>query len=136
MTNISGLTNTGKIKAKDECAGGIIGYVYLNSSYILEKTYCHSGCDQWSHRCIHYGEMIVHTSALTNTGDVSGNNKVGEMFGSFSSDAMSFITTYTLTCKVTVDGEVVEGEYVVVSNSNLTLSGREITGAENTEAPE
>ena len=80
--------------------------------------------------------MIVHTSALTNTGDVSGNNKVGEMFGSFSSDAMSFITTYTVTGKVTVDGEVLEGEYDVGNKTNLTLSGREVYGEENTEVTE
>ena len=73
---------------------------------------------------------------LNNYAEITGVTNTGEIFGVFSTDAPSTLTTYTVTGKVTVNGEVVEGEYDVGNKTNLTLSGREVYGEENTEAKE
>ena len=49
---------------------------------------------------------------------------VGELFGSFSSDGSSTLDNYTVTGKITVNGELLEGSYDVGSNTNLTLTNR------------
>ena len=69
---------------------------------------------------------IVNLASLINSGKVSGVSACGELFGSFWSDGASTITTYTVTGKITINDELLEGEYDVGSNTNLTLSGREI----------
>ena len=101
--------------------GGIIG----------KMSYDNTGSD-WrnSYNC------FVNITAVSNSGMVSGVSTVGELIGVFWSDGSSTVTGYTVTGKIVINDELLEGEYDVGSNTNLTLSGREIYGAENTEATE
>ena len=61
---------------------------------------------------------------------VSGSGNVGEIFGYFYTDGVasvpSLLTNYTVSGKITVNGELLEGTYDFGSNTIITLSGREI----------
>ena len=135
-TKIDNVTNLGNVSASDEWgyAGGIIGLVQTSSSYYTGKL-CHCGY----YRCYYIGCFTISASNLTNMGMVSAKANVGELIGQHYSDGergvASSVTTYTVTGSVTLNGEVVEGSYDVGSNTNLSLSNREIYVPE-VEAPE
>lgn len=105
--------------------GGIIGKVYVNNT---GDYWC--GGHFWSsddHNS--YSYCRVAGNDVINCGTVSGKSSVGEIFGSFSSDGNSEITTYTVLGKIVINGEELEGTYDVGSNTKLTLSGREVYGS-------
>ena len=126
------LYNTGRVVAENEIVGGIIGSLDIYNSYEV-KTTCHSGC-------IHRHDIRLVISGMGHSGEVVGFGKVGEIFGQFYTDGYSTLSNYTVTGKIIVNGELLEGTYDVGSKDNLTLSGREIyteeTPEENTEASE
>ena len=129
-TVVKNILNDGNVNGIDSVAG-IIGYVYLDSSYSTFVRSCcnYSGCD-------HYGDFRMVANNLSNNGEINGNTTLGEVFGHFVADTASNVDNYTVTGKVIENGEVKEGNYDVGTNTNLTLSGREIYGEENTEATE
>ena len=129
-SNWNNFINNAEISG-DEYVAGIVGYVYSNGAYDQYVNYC---CNYYG--CYRRGDFAVNATNISNLGDVNGKSFVGEIFGYFSSDAPSTLTSYTVTGKVTVNGEVLEGEYDVGTKTNLTLSGREIPNAENTEVTE
>ena len=136
-TTLTDLKNTGKITASNVRVGGIIGYTCLNSSYNTWPNYC---CTSYSYYyCNKISNFRIVATNLSNTGEVAASGEVGELFGLFSADLTSPLTTYTVTGSVTVNGEIKEGTYDVGSNTNLTFSGREVYApddGENTETPE
>ena len=135
---LKNITNTGNVVSKGDNCGGIIGAVSLQSTFETAYRHCctYSVSNHGGHVCTFIGNVNLITSELENAGSVSGNISSGEIFGSFSSDGPSTLTNYTVTGKVTVNDEVLEGEYDVGTNTNLSLAGREVPGAENTEVTE
>lgn len=132
---MSSVSNFGKITANMDVVGGIVGDFYINNSYTYDKK-CHEK-EFHSNYCQIVVDVKLVADGFVNNGEISSSSNAGEIFGQFSSDAPSTITTYTVTGKVTVNGEVKEGTYDVGSNSsNLTLSGREIYTEENDEVTE
>ena len=134
---ISSLSNFGKITADMDVAGGIIGDFYINNSYTSNQK-CHEKIAH-SNYCQIVADVKLVAEGFVNKGEISSYSNGGEIFGQFSSDAPSTITNYTVMGKITVNGEVKEGTYDIGSNSNLTLSGREIyteATEENTETVE
>ena len=124
VTKMSGFLNTGKIIGKENVSG-LLGIVYTESSYYKYINY-YTG---------RYGIFIIEANYFTNKGEIVGETSVGEISGYFYSDYTSLLTTYTVTGKVTVNDEVKEGNCDVGSNTNLTLSGREVYVCED-EIPE
>lgn len=129
-STLKNVTNNGKVSGINNVAG-VIGYAYLESVYDAYKGWC---CNYYG--CNHRGDTSINVSDIICQGDVIGEQNIGEIFGSFSSDGPSTLANYIVTGKVTVNGEVLEGEYDVGTKTNLTLSGREIPNAENTEVTE
>lgn len=133
---ISDLSNSGKITATVDLAGGIIGDVSLDNAYSIANK-CHEK-EFHDNYCLIVYDASLNATNLVNEGEVCAGNNAGEIFGSFVSDAPSTIDNYTVIGKVTVKSEVLEGEYDVGLNTNLTLTDRKIYGEENTntETPE
>ena len=127
-TSISGLKNSGNVSGKNKI-GGIIGAVHVNNTG-------DGWCDHWPYNG-HYTYSYFRLTAtnLNNSGDVSGIGKVGEIYGYFYSDGSSTLDNYTVTGNITVNGELLEGNYDVGSNTNLTLTNRVAPEVEE-EAPE
>ena len=130
-TKIDGFINEAEVKGNNN-VGAMIGYTYLINNYSSTK----GGHCYVTKTCYFYHDISLTISNAKNTGCIIGETNTGEMFGNFSSDGPSTLTSYTVTGKVTVNGEVVEGEYDVGNKTNLTLSGREVYGEENTEVTE
>ena len=84
--------------------------------------------------------MLISANNLTNTGMVSAQANAGELIGYHYSDGeigvTSSATNYTVTGSITINGELLEGNYDVGTNTNLTLSGRELYVPEVEETPE
>ena len=133
-TVLDNLKNTGDVNASDIQAGGVIGCAYFLSDFDFTKDHC--ATHGRGTPCKFQSDFIIVATNLSSMRAISAHGSVGELFGSFNSDATSTITNYTVTGKVTVNGEVKEGTYDVGSNTNLTLSGREIYTEENTEVTE
>lgn len=104
--SMKNLTNYGSISGKDR-VGGIIGELYMNNDFYYGA-----------------GDVSLNATQITNSGNVVGNADTGEIFGKFWSDGGSTLTTYTILGSITVNGEELEGDYSVGSNTNLTLSDR------------
>ena len=145
-TYFNNIKNSGNVVGNQN-VGGILGNTALdNYFYYLDKA-CgsyHGGyncCDVSDKR---YGRSLLVATGLESTGEVSGESNVGEVFGYFQCDGdggvKSTVTTYTVTGKITVNGEIKEGTYDIGSNTNLTLSGRVVYVPEvetpETETPE
>lgn len=128
---LKAFSNYAKIQG-DDYVGGIVGHIDVYSTY-TSSNYEHC---KWFKNCSFYGDVRVKADNLNNYAEITGVTNTGEIFGAFSTDAPSTITTYTVTGKLTVNGEVLEGEYDVGNKTNLTLSGREVYGEENTEVTE
>ena len=133
---ITNLSNIGNVSAVGE-VGGIIGYVNVQNSFMPKAGY---NCDASCHPCYDPVDFRLEASNLVNKGNLSGQVNCGEMFGYFycdlatNSTLSSVINSYTVTGKITFNGEVKEGIYDVGSNTKLTLSGREVYTDEDTEA--
>ena len=131
-TNFSSARNSGNIIGKQDVAG-IIGHVELNN-YL---NYQDSACWYGDYANKHIGRSFMIATALENTGVVSGESGIGEIFAYFKCDGeggvKSTVTTYKVTGSITVNGAVKEGTYDVGSNTNLTLSGRTVYVPETTE---
>lgn len=136
---LNNIVNSGNISVKDSCVSGIIASTYLESTYFKENRNC---CDpsSYSGYCHYLGYLVMSSSDVKNIGSISGSSSVGELFGEFQSEGhssiISTLTTYTVTGSITVNGELKEGDYDVASNTNLTLSGREIYTPSVEENPE
>lgn len=128
---ISDLSNSGKVTASANIAGGVIGNLNVDNAYAVDNK-CHDKSAH-SYYCTIMGDVGIVATGFVNNGEVVSADQAGEIFGNFASDAPSTLTTYTVTGKVTINGEVLEGEYDVGSNSNLTLSDREGLGSESTD---
>ena len=74
----------------------------------------------------HIGRLIAKITCFENVGSVNANSNAGEIIGSFYSDGSSTITTYTVTGKITLNGEAKEGTYDVGTNTNLAFNGRTV----------
>ena len=134
ITSLINLENSGNVTAISGNVGGIAGYIYVNSSYKNSSVEKH--CTSGFYTCSITGGWKVTADKLNNTGEVIGANNIAEIIGCFYSDIPSTLANYTVTGKITINGETLEGEYDVGSNTNLTLSGREIYTEENTEVTE
>lgn len=124
-TYIDDFMNSGAVSG-DSAIGGIAGAVVLDNTW----AWYHNSYPCYS---THDGFSALIISNMTNEGAVEGKEKVGEMVGNFWTDGRSSLTTYTVTGKVTVNGEALEGTYDVGANTNLTLSGREGPEAEEAQ---
>ncbi len=121
------LQNFGDVMATESYAGGIVGYLYVSDDYKETVNHSNHGGTLWaSNACTVYGDYNVEISGCENRGIVESYSVAGEIFGYFYSDAPSTVTAYTVTGSVVVNGEVKEGNCDVGSNTNLTLSGREV----------
>ncbi|MBE6636143.1 MAG: hypothetical protein E7617_08185 [Ruminococcaceae bacterium] len=116
-------SNTGNVTAAGGQVAGLIGAAELSSSYTSSHTNC-SGV--YSYGCDIISDVKFIGSSLSNSGEIAGKINVGEFFGYFSSDGSSTITTYTVTGKITLNGEVKDGTYDVGTKTNLTLNGRTV----------
>ena len=130
---IDNFSNCGKIVAQEAKVGGIVGEFSISNEHYWDNQRCCHGTGYCTLRCLRLSDVKLIATNVNNNNEVAGKSEVGEIFGSFASDAPSTLTTYTVTGKVTVNGEILEGEYDVGSNSTITLSGREIFGAESTD---
>ena len=101
--------NNGDVCGIDN-VGGIIGFTYLDDP-------------DWY-------EINIRGTKLTNKGSISGENYVGELIGhyNFADGSMSSVSDYTVTGKITVKGDLLEGEYDIGSDHNLTLTDRKVDG--------
>ena len=133
---ISNFTNNGKIVAQENKVGGIIGEFSISNEHSLGNQSCCHNTGYCTLKCVKISDVKLIAVDVTNGNEVVGGDAVGEIFGHFSSDGPSTFTNYTVTGKVTVNDEVLEGEYDVGTNTNLSLAGREVPGAENTEVTE
>lgn len=132
-TTIKNVENLGDVSASGENAGGIFGYVYVEATYAGT-----SNCCNRTYKCNIICDFRIVAENMKNVGTVNAYESVGELIGFFSADLESTVTAYTVTGAVSVNGEVEEGIYDVGSNTNLTLSGREVYApddGENTETP-
>ena len=136
-TKILNTSNSGNITASDQWgyAGGIVGLINAVSSYYKSTKYCHC-----RYECENVGCFTTSANNLTNTGMVSAQANAGELIGYHYSDGekgvTSSATNYTVTGSITINGEILEGNYDVGTNTNLTLSGRELYVPEVEETPE
>ena len=127
-TTVSAFQNNGAIKGNYR-VGGIVGDVYFNNS---GDYWCGVHYHSWDdHNTYSYNQFAA--SNIVNAGSVSGATQVGEIFGVSWSDGNSTLTTYTILGSITVNGEVLEGEYSVGSNTRLTLSDRVIPEVDTPE---
>ena len=144
---LSDIFNYGNVSAEDSNAGGIIGYTHSESTYYKETWDCCDTNKNWewyTGPCEYHGHHNISFQNIENMGMISGSGNVGEMVGYFYTDGVasvpSLLTDYTVSGKITVNGEVKEGSYDFGSKTPITLSGREIyteeTPKENTEASE
>ncbi len=115
----SNMKNKGNITG-DRYVGGIMGHYQVENTYY--KKHQHNAIG-WH---IDTGKFSASMSNFENLGIVSGNNSIGELIGAFSTDGASTITTYTVTGKITLNGEAKEGTYDVGTNTNLALNGRTV----------
>ena len=125
ITKLDKISNSSRVEGENN-VGGLIGVIKnINNGswydYYAGTIHCSSSLN------------IVD---LKNVGTVFGISNCGELFGEATSEGSSTVTGYTVTGKITINGELLEGEYDVGTSSNLTLSDREIYGAESTEATE
>lgn len=121
--NVNTVNNSGNIEGSDT-VGGIFGYVCLNNYHY-----------HW--RCGDGGSKLVGNN-FTNSGEVSGANKVGEILGYFDSDDKSTLDNYTVTGKITLNNQILEGTYDVGGSWDLTLTNRvapEVEAPETEETP-
>lgn len=132
ITTLNNISNSGDVISSGKYSGGIIGYAFLNSVFD-NRTGIERHCDRTCYRnenyCNEYAAWFLQSTNISNNGNISGTYNVGELFGYFSSDATSSITQYVITGQITINGEKLEGDYDIGSNTNLTLSGREIYGS-------
>lgn len=132
---LSDISNYGNVSAEDSNAGGIIGYTHSESTYYQETSSCcaannYSYSTYYTGPCEYHGHHNISFQNIVSTGMVSGSGNVGEIFGYFYTDGVasvpSLLTNYTVSGKITVNGELLEGTYDFGSNTIITLSGREI----------
>ena len=138
-TIIRNINNSADIFAINEMVGGNAGNISVESTYEQHNAkHTNHGGGYSSNACSIIGDIRILATNIVNTGNISAGNSVGEIFGSFVSDAPSTIDNYTVIGKVKVKSEVLEGEYDIGLNTNLTLTDRKIYGEENTntETPE
>ena len=101
--------------------GGITGRIYLNNtSYDAYYSTCGWGYGY----CQQFGDFHMAATDVRNSGEVCGITDVGELIGYFESDGYSTINGYTIAGTITQNGEVLEGDYSIGSNKNLTASDR------------
>ena len=105
------LSNSGTVSG-EEYVGGIVGNSYAINSYSGSGNIAYITCTQFG-----------------NSGSVIGKSAdtTGEMFGKVYAEAESTLAGYTVLGKITVNGELLEGEYDVGSNTNLKLSERKVS---------
>lgn len=123
--NVNTVNNSGNIEGNDT-VGGIFGYVNLNNTH-----------SYWACSPDDGGSKLVGNN-FTNSGEVSGANTVGEVLGYFDSDDKSTLDNYTVTGKITLNKEVLEGTYDVGGSWDLTLTNRvapEVEAPETEETP-
>ena len=137
-TKIVNASNFGNVSASDEWgyAGGVVGLINAASSYFKSSRNCHCA----NGYCDNIGCFTISANNLTNTGMVSAQANAGELIGYHYSDGekgvTSSATNYTVTGSITINGELLEGNYDVGSNTNLALSERELYVPEVEENPE
>ena len=107
VANVTELSKTGDVSG-DVYVGGICGYLLLEN-------------DRYDSSYVIYYNAYMTAMNISNGGNVSGNNNVGELFGVFSSDGESTVTSYSVLGKITLNGTELEGDYAVGTNTNLTL---------------
>lgn len=101
-STISDLSNSGNVSATHNYAGGIVGYINFNNSH------------SWYN-------LSAKLTNFKNSGEVSGAEKVGEIFAYFNADGASTLTGYEMLGHITVAGVVNEGEFPVSTAYSLTL---------------
>ena len=132
-TKIDGFVNNGDVKAKNTAVGGIMGRINLVNSWTGSTGY--NCCSYWN-RCGLNGVTRLIATNLENYGSVSGVSKVGEIYGSFSAEWDSTVTTYTVTGSITENDAVVDGGRDVGEGQKITLTGKtlaEVDAEEDTE---
>ena len=120
ITKFDKISNSARVEGEKN-VGGLIGMMYTENDGHYGYSYYRSYFD------------IIESK---NVGTVFGINNCGELFGKVTSEGTSTVTGYTVTGKITINGELLEGEYDVGSNTKFVLSGREVYGAESTDATE
>lgn len=118
--NISAVNNSERVEGNNS-VGGLFGYVYIINNHYY-----------WS--CGHGISKLVGTG-FANSGYVSGASQVGELLGFFDSDDASTIDNYTVTGKITINNNLLEGTYDVGTSYDLTLTNRVAPEVEE-ETPE
>ena len=130
---LNNISNSGNIESSGGNVGGIIGYCYLNNTASRTQTSC---CGYYYVYHTHRGDSKLSADSITNIAEISGAMNVGEFIGCFYSDTGSTLNQYTVTGSITINGELLEGNYDVGTNTNLTLSERELYVPEVEENPE
>ena len=124
--SISNFRNYGTVSGNNK-VGGIVGNTHINNT----GDYWCGGHYSWDdHNTYSYAR--VQATDMVNGGSVSGSGEVGEIFGCFWSDGNSTLDNYTVTGKVTLGGNEIEGNYDVGSATNLTLTNRVAPEVEET----
>lgn len=125
---LSNLTNTGRIEGKN-LVGGIIGYavrefsyyghevVYMNdlmnSGNVFGKNDTAGIIGYLRLRCSDgYGSCVMTASNHTNSGNISGVENVGELYGRVHSHGTSTLNVYSVLGQVVKNGDTMVGEYL------------------------
>ena len=126
------VSNAGTVTASDRYAGGIAGIFQIVNTW----KGAWSGCCYRYDKCSFAGGSLMAASGLSNTALVSGASSVGEMFGYFSCDhnqVKSTLSSYTYYGKVSVGGNVAEGQKVLGEGTLLSYTGGVLYVPETTE---
>ena len=99
VTYINDLANSGNVFGKNAVAG-IIGYLQFDNK-------------EW-HK--------MTASNYTNSGNVSGMENVGELFGRVYSDGSSTLNVYSILGQIVKNGETLVGEYLVGKYDGGTIN--------------
>ncbi len=97
------ISNSGKVTATGDFAGGIAGHFYINDTSTYSDSYYKFIGDE-----------------LGNTGNISGNNYVGGWFGSFSSESEAIITDSSNGADANASGYYAGGLAGAMYNASLT----------------
>ena len=139
------LTNNGNVSGKDN-VGGIVGNAYRSIrdsglTPVSKMNTVYNNANVTGENCVGglfgllncdntawYQGYSINIFDAGNAGTISGVTKCGEIFGSFWSAGDSNLTNYTVTGKIVINNEPLEGEYDVGSQERLTLADRKVAG--------
>lgn len=116
-TAITNVKNSGNISGT-KCVAGIFGRLYAINNYAYHD-YVYMSHNHWD-----YGQISIKMSSFENSGVISGTSSTAEIFGYAWIEIASTIDGYATLDSITVDGKVLEGEYIVGDNHNVTVCNK------------